>query len=296
MEPIDWGIDPALRGLDGMPVSAIMNFRRHIYGLTDKDWQVAVTSAADMMPIPPASRSDLPDSFLAHDNSFGANTTSTALGNFDPRDSGFPTQGHFGFVTPNHGQISAVSSYHQMQHFPAHTQTSGTTTTWAETSIQALGADVLDQPQSAEREVNTGTALHAGPGAPNNPPEERSSKEGHNSPPLGQTDNTGNTMPTSNAHQAQARQSHNRVGKRYRDKLNNQFELLQSDLHLDEDEDKDDEEEEEEEGDEGTANKGQRRNINKAKVLAMTRERLLELLREREELKAQTEELMQGEG
>lgn len=104
-------------------------------------------------------------------------------------------------------------------------------------------------------------------------------------------------MPISNAHQAQARQSHNRVGKRYRDKLNNQFELLQSDLHLDEHEDKDkEEEEEEEEGDEGTASKGQRRNINKAKVLAMTRERLLELLREREELKAQTEELMQGEG
>lgn len=184
-----------------------------------------------------------------------------------------------------------------MQHFPAHTQTSGTTTTWAETSLQALGADVLDQPRLAERERNTGTALHAGPGAPNNPPEARSSKGGYSSPPLGQTDNTGNTMPISNAHQAQARQSHNRVGKRYRDKLNNQFELLQSELHLDEHEDKDKEEqEEEEEGDEGTASKGQRRNINKAKVLAMTRERLLELLREREELKAQTEELMQGEG
>lgn len=86
---------------------------------------------------------------------------------------------------------------------------------------------------------------------------------------------------------ANTRQWRNRVGKRYRDKLNGQFESLQAALLGKMDDDDPDDRE---------PIDAKNSTTNKAKVLDMARERILVLLREREALQAEREALLQGSG
>jgi hypothetical protein len=96
----------------------------------------------------------------------------------------------------------------------------------------------------------------------------------------------GNEIPTLEKYTSHVRQYHNRVGKRYRDKLNGQFESLQAALCVDD-------EGNEEEQYPGEPRDAKHTTLNKAKVLDMARERIQVLLREREALGAERKALMQ---
>lgn len=93
------------------------------------------------------------------------------------------------------------------------------------------------------------------------------------------------SIPTPDEHTSHTRQGRNRVGKRYRDKLNSQFESLQAVLHLPNDDD-------DENPDLGEPGDGKSNTTNKAKVLDMARERIQMLMREREELRVEREALL----
>lgn len=79
------------------------------------------------------------------------------------------------------------------------------------------------------------------------------------------------------------RQWHNKIGKKYRNKLNEQFECLQAVLKVDESED----------GSKHVQGPGGR-TINKAKVLDLARQRIEALTKEREALMEERRELVKG--
>ncbi|KAK4452618.1 hypothetical protein QBC34DRAFT_455498 [Podospora aff. communis PSN243] len=107
--------------------------------------------------------------------------------------------------------------------------------------------------------------------------------------------------------QARLRDWHNCIGKRYRSKLNEQFESLQAVLipestdgggkssgAEDADEDVEVKKEPRGEGEGEGESGGKRKGLNKAKLLDMARERIERLTREREELEREERELVEG--
>lgn len=147
------------------------------------------------------------------------------------------------------------------------------------TSPKMTTANTKTQPNTTKRRQPPASATHKKmisepkrTSLPNPPPE---------SPPAGKQ-----THKTIEEYKTHMRQWHNKIGKKYRNKLNEQFECLQAVLKVDE------------HGEDGQSNKHVQgpggRSINKAKVLDLARQRIEALTKEREALMEERRELVKG--